>query len=239
METPPRTVELTDELKTMLTSVSTATITSQLQRRRFQNCFLNGLKPLSEGQSMIGYAHTIRYVPARPDIPQLMGFNAQREAAESVEPGEILIIETREQPHAGTIGDIFAARAKFRGAAGVITDGALRDTPAIKGLGMPVYHQTSNAATLGRLHTPLDHQVPIACAGVTVFPNDIIVGDEEGAVVIPASMVEEIAEASMVMEIEEEFAIERVSEGGTTHDYFPLSDAKRPEFEEWLAKRNA
>lgn len=239
METPPRTVELTDELTTALTSVSTATITSQLQRRGYWNCFLNGLKPLSEGQSMIGYAHTIRYVPARPDIGKIMGFNAQREAAESVEPGEILIIETREQPNAGTIGDIFAGRAKYRGAVGVITDGALRDTPAIKALGMPVYHQSSHAATLGRFHSPLDHQVPIACAGVTVFPNDIIVGDEEGAVVIPAALVEEIAAASLTMEIEEEFAVERVADGGSTRDYFPLTDEKRAEFEAWLADRKA
>lgn len=238
METPPRTVELTDDLKTALTSVSTATITSQLQRRRYQNCFLNRLQPLNPDQRMVGYAHTVRYLPARPDIPTLMGFNAQREAAESVQPDEILIIECREQPDAGTIGDIFAARAKFRGAAGVITDGALRDTPAIRSLDMPVYHLASNAATLGRLHTPFDHQVPIACAGVAVFPNDIIVGDAEGAVVIPAALVEEIAEASLTMEIEEEFGLERVNAGGSTNDYFPLSDAVRPEFEAWLAQRN-
>ena len=238
MDTPPRTVELTDELKESLTSVSTATITSQLQRRGVQNCFLSGLKPLNEGQHMVGYAHTLRYVPARPDLPKLIGFNAQREAAESIEPGEVLIIECRGVPDAGTIGDIFALRAERRGAVGVITDGALRDTPAIKAIGMPVYHQASHAAVLGRRHTPLDHQIPIACAGVTVMPGDVIVGDEEGAVVIPASMVEEVAAASLTMEIEEEFAIERVGEGASTNGYFPLADENRPEFEAWLAKRN-
>lgn len=237
METPPRTVTLTDELKTTLTAVSTATITSQLQRRGFQNCFLNGLKPLNEGQHMVGYAHTLRYVPARPDLADLIGFNAQREAAESIEPDEVLIIEARGEPHAGTIGDIFAMRAIRRGGVGIITDGALRDTPAIKALGVPVYHQSSNAAVLGRLHSPLDHQVPIACAGATVMPGDIIVGDEEGAVVIPAAMVEEIAEASMKMEIREEFAIERVSEGAPTTGYFPLAKENQAEFEAWLAQR--
>lgn len=239
METPPRTVELTDELKTTLTSVSTATITSQLQRRGFQNCFMNGLKPLHEDQKMVGYAHTLRYVPARPDLPRLLGRNAQRDAAESIEPDEVLVIECRNEPHAGTIGDIFAMRAHQRGGVGVITDGALRDTPAIKAIGMSVYHQSSNAATLGRLHTPLDHQVPIACAGVTVLPGDIVVGDGEGAVVIPASMVAEIAEDSMTMEIEEEFAIERVAQGASTIGYFPLADENRAEFEAWLAARNS
>jgi len=238
MDTPARTAELTDEIKNALTSVSTATIASQLQRRGFWNCFLSGLKPLNEGQSMVGYAHTLRYLPARPDIPELMGFNAQRQAAENIEPDEILIIECRGVPDAGTIGDIFAARAKFRGAVGVITDGALRDTPAIRELGLPVYHQSSHAATLGRRHTPFDRQIPIACAGVAVFPNDIIVGDEEGAIVIPASLLEEVTESAVDMEIREEFAIERVAEGASTDGYFPLADENRPEFEAWLAKRN-
>jgi regulator of RNase E activity RraA len=228
---------LTDELAAQLGSVSTATITSQLQRRGVQNAFLNGLQPLNPGQRMIGVAHTLRYVPARPDLPKLLGANAQRNAVESIQPGEVLIIEARGEPHAGTIGDIFAMRVKQLGGVAVITDGALRDTPAIREIGLPVYHLSSHAATLGRLHTPLDHQVPIACAGVTVMPGDVIVGDEEGAVVIPASMVEEIAAASVTMEVEEEFAIQRVGEGASTIGYFPLADENRAEYEAWLAER--
>ena len=239
MSDAPRPVTLTDELRTQLGSVSTATITSQLQRRGVQNCFLSGLKPLNEGQRMIGYAHTLRYVPARPDLAELIGFNAQRVAVESMQPDEVLIIEARGEPDAGTIGDIFAMRAQKLGAAGVITDGALRDTPAIKALGLNVYHQSSHAAVLGRRHTPLDHQVPIACAGVTVMPGDIIVGDEEGAVVIPASMVVEVAEDSMNMELREEFAIQRVSEGASVDGYFPLAKENRPEYEAWLEARGS
>ena len=239
MTEAPRPAELTDDLKTKLTSVSTATITSQLQRRGFQNCFLSGLHPLNDGQSMVGYAHTLRYVPVRPDLSKLIGSNAQRDAAESIEPDEVLIIEARGEQHAGTIGDIFAMRAKQRGGVGIITDGALRDTPAIKSLGIAVYHQSSHASVLSRRHSPLAHQVPIACAGVTVLPGDIIVGDEEGAVMIPAAMLVEIAEASVEMEIAEEFAIERVGEGASTIGYFPLADENRAEFEEWLARRNS
>jgi regulator of RNase E activity RraA len=228
---------LTDELAAQLGSVSTATITSQLQRRGVQNAYLNGLQPLNAGQRIVGIAHTLRYVPARPDLPKVLGTNAQRDAVESIQPGEVLIIEARGEPHAGTIGDIFAMRVKQLGGVGVITDGALRDTPAIREIGLAVYHQSSNAATLGRLHTPLDHQVPIACAGVTVLPGDIIVGDDEGAVVIPAGMVDEIAAASVTMETEEEFAIKRVGEGASTIGYFPLADDNRAEFEAWLAER--
>ena len=110
------------------------------------------------------------------------------------------------EPNAGTIGDIFVMRSKLLGAAGVVTDGALRDTPAIRTIGLPVYHQSSHAATWGRMHVPLDHQVPIACAGVTVIPGDILVGDGEGVVVLPAALAEEIAAASVKQEVEEEWA---------------------------------
>lgn len=235
--TPPRPIELTDDLRRKLGRVSTATITSQLQGRGMQNCFLSGLKPLHPGQRIIGYAHTLRYVPARPDIPSVMGFNAQRVAVDSVVPDEVLIIEARNEPDAGTIGDIFAMRAQQLGAVAVITDGSLRDTPAIRDMNLPVYHQSSHASTLGRLHVPLDHQVPIACAGVTVLPGDIIVGDDEGAVVIPPSMVEEVADASWKMELREEFAIEKVRSGLSFEGYFPLAKENWPDFEAWLAER--
>ena len=106
-------------------------------------------------------------------------------------------------------------------------------------VGLPVYHQSSHAATLGRLHTPLDHQVPIACAGVTVLPGDIIVGDAEGAVVIPALLAEEVANDSYTQEIEEEWAIERVAAGESSIGTFPIAKDRRAEFEEWLANRES
>lgn len=233
-----RPVVLTDDMRMKLNAVSTATLAGQLQARGMRNSFLSGLKPLNENQRMLGYAHTLRYVPKREDFERReQGPNAQRRAVESIEQDEILIVEARGEAHAGTIGDIFAQRVKSLGGAGVITDGALRDTPAIARIGLPVYHQSSHAATLGRFHTPLDHQIPIACAGVTVFPGDIIVGDGEGAVVIPALIAEEVANASYIQEIEEEFAFLKVAEGESSIGLFPLSDARRPEFEEWLKTR--
>ncbi len=233
-----RPVVLTDDMRMKFNAVSTATLAGQLQARGMRNSFLSGLKPLNENQRMLGYAHTLRYVPKREDFERReQGPNAQRRAVESIEQDEILIVEARGEAHAGTIGDIFAQRVKSLGGAGVITDGALRDTPAIAKIGLPVYHQSSHAATLGRFHTPLDHQIPIACAGVTVFPGDIIVGDGEGAVVIPALIAEEVANASYTQEIEEEFAFLKVAEGESSIGLFPLSDARRPEFEEWLKTR--
>jgi len=238
MDLSENRVELTDDLKAKLNAVSTATLAGQLQRRGMINAFLNRLKPLNEGQRMVGVARTLRYVPKRPDFEKRSsGPNAQRRAVEGCQPDEVLVMEAREEPDAGTIGDIFAMRVKQLGGAGVITDGALRDTPAIAEIGLPVYHGSSHAATLGRLHTPLAEQVPIVCAGVTVFPGDIIVGDAEGALVIPALLAEEVAEDAYAQELEEEWAIERVAAGESSIGTFPIADDRRAEFEAWLAAR--
>ena len=218
--------------------MSTATLTQQLQGRGIRNAFLSGLKPVVEGQRMVGYAHTLRYVPAREDLTDLTrGQNAQRRAIESLTPDEVLIIDARGEPDAGTIGDIFVMRSKLLGAAGVVTDGALRDTPAIRTIGLPVYHQSSHAATWGRLHVPLEHQVTIACAGVTVVPGDILVGDGEGVVVLPAALAggdrRRVGGAGDRGGVGARARRRRESTIGT----FPIAKDRRAEFEAWLAAR--
>jgi 5-oxopent-3-ene-1,2,5-tricarboxylate decarboxylase / 2-hydroxyhepta-2,4-diene-1,7-dioate isomerase len=235
------TAILTDELRAQFARVSTATLAHQLQRRGIRSTFLSGLKPVKDGQQMIGVAHTLRYVPMREDLQaQLMaGQNAQRRAVESLEPGEVLIVEARGESDAGTIGDIFVRRAMRRGATGVVTDGSLRDTPAIRAMELPVYHRASHAATLSRLHLPLDHQVPIACAGVTVLPGDVVVGDGEGVVIVPAALAAEVAADAVQQELEEEWAAERVDAGESTEGTFPIAKARRPEFDAWLANRKS
>jgi 5-oxopent-3-ene-1,2,5-tricarboxylate decarboxylase/2-hydroxyhepta-2,4-diene-1,7-dioate isomerase len=235
------TAIVTDELREQLARVSTATLAHQLQRRGIRSTFLSGLRPVREGQQMIGVAHTLRYVPMREDLQaKLMGGqNAQRRAVESLVPGEVLVIEARDEPDAGTIGDIYVRRAMRRGAAGVVTDGALRDTPAIRAMDLPVYHRASHAATFGRLHLPLDHQLPIACAGVTVLPGDVVVGDGEGVVVVPAALAAEVAADAVQQELEEEWAAERVEAGESTEGTFPIAKARRPEFDAWLASRKS
>lgn len=234
-----RPYEMTDDVRRKFNAVSTATLAGQMQSRGMRNSFLDGLKPLNAGQRLLGYAHTLRYVAKREDFERRSsGPNAQRRAVESIEPEEVLIVEARGEAHAGTIGDIFTMRIKHRGAAGFITDGALRDTPAVAAIGLPVYHQSSHAATLGRLHTPLDNQIPIVCAGVTVFPGDILVGDGEGVCVIPALLAEEIANDAYTQELEEEWALERVAAGDSSIGTFPIAADRRAEFDEWLAARN-
>ena len=234
-----RPIVLTEEIKAQLSTVSTATITSQLQRRGIRSTFLSGLRPITTGQRMVGVAHTLRYVPMREDLSGELtaGLNAQRRAVESILQGEVLVIEARNEPDAGTIGDIYSMRALQLGAVGIITDGALRDTAAIRALGIAVYHRSSHAATYSRMHMPLDHQIPIACAGVTVMPGDVIVGDDEGAVLIPAALVGEVAADSARQEIEEEWSLSRVAAGESTVGTFPIAKERRPEFDSWLAAR--
>lgn len=236
----PHPVELNDEIRDMLNKVATATITGQLQSRGIRNVFLSGLKPTRPDMRMLGYALTLRYVPLREDRQKELagGINPQRQASEYCGPDDIIVMEARNIPDAGTIGDIFALRAQRRGAAGVITDGALRDTPAIAKMDFPVYHQASHAATWGRHHMPLACNIPIACAGVSIFPGDILVGDGEGVVVIPPAIVEEVARAAYAQELEEEFALECVDAGESTIGVFPLSKDRRPDFEAWLAQRS-
>jgi 5-oxopent-3-ene-1,2,5-tricarboxylate decarboxylase/2-hydroxyhepta-2,4-diene-1,7-dioate isomerase len=229
----------TDELRHILARVSTATITHQLQMRGLRSTFLSGLRPLLPGQTMVGRARTLRYVAHREDLlKEYAGrSNAQRRAAETAEPGDVIVIEARDVPDAGTVGDIYALRAYQRGAVGIVTDGALRDTPAIAALGRPVYHRASHAATWARAHMPFSNDEPITCAGVFVVPGDIVVGDEEGCVVIPNALVGEVARDALAQEEREEFAIERVRAGESTVGLFPLSRDREDEYREWVRRR--
>jgi 5-oxopent-3-ene-1,2,5-tricarboxylate decarboxylase / 2-hydroxyhepta-2,4-diene-1,7-dioate isomerase len=237
----PRTIPtvLTDELRALLSTVATATITAQLQQRGIRSTFLSGLRPLLPNQRLVGRARTLRYVALREDLlPQYQGgINAQRRAAEATEPGDVLVIEARDVPDAGTVGDIYAMRSYALGGVGVITDGALRDTGAIAALGKPVYHRASHGSTWSRHHMPFSNDEPITCAGVFVVPGDVIVGDDDGAVVIPAALVEEVTRAAAAQEEREAFAIERVEAGESTIGLFPLSPERQPDFEAWRAAR--
>lgn len=232
---------LNNSLTASLKTISTATLTFQLQTRGIRSTFLSGLKPLHPEMRMVGRARTLRYVALREDLQAEYagGINAQKRAVESTEPGDVLVMEARGVPDAATIGDIFATRVFGLGGKGIVTDGALRDTPAIAAIGEPVYHQSSHGATLGRLHMPFSIDQPVTCAGVFVVPGDVVVGDGEGVVIIPAALVEEVTRDALAQEEREDFAIERVSAGESTIGLFPLSKEREPEFNEWLINRKS
>ncbi|HEY4277284.1 MAG TPA: fumarylacetoacetate hydrolase family protein [Conexibacter sp.] len=235
----PRPVVLSDDATAALTSVSTATLTVQLRRHGIANTFIRGLRPTRPDLRLLGYAHTLRYVPLREDVRDAdrAELNAQKRAVESISPGEVLVMDAREQPFAGTIGDILAARALARGATGIVTDGGLRDSPAVSELAIPTYFQAPHAAVLGLIHYPLETNVPIACGGTLVMPGDVLVGDAEGVVVVPAALAERVAHDALEQESRESWALERVKAGESIRGIYPLSDARRADYDAWRAGR--
>jgi regulator of RNase E activity RraA len=213
-----------DRTLELLKQVSTATISTQLLSRGLRNVFLQGVKPLT-GHRMAGPAFTLRYIPAREDIDTLEVFkdydHPQRAAIEQVPPGHVLVMDCRNQAKAASAGGILLTRLQTRKAAGLVTDGALRDTPEIKQLGIPVYSQGASPVTNLVQHHATDINVPIGCAEVPVYPGDIMVGDEEGVVCIPRHLATEIAEAADEQEKLERFIQYEVANGKPLRNTYP------------------
>jgi 2-keto-4-pentenoate hydratase/2-oxohepta-3-ene-1,7-dioic acid hydratase in catechol pathway/regulator of RNase E activity RraA len=234
------------ELLSAVSKVSTATLASQLRKRGFNHLTLDRLLTTRPSQKMAGYARTLRYVPFREDLFAQYGttvgggLNAQKRAVEQVRPGEILVIEARGDPTAGTVGDILALRAQVRGATGIVTDGAIRDAETLRNsLAIPVYYAATHPAVLGRRHVPWEVNATIACAGVTVRPGDIIVGDGDGVIVVPAHLAREVARDAAEQELQEEFAARMVAKGESVDGLYPLGKRWQAGYEAWLAARDA
>jgi 5-oxopent-3-ene-1,2,5-tricarboxylate decarboxylase/2-hydroxyhepta-2,4-diene-1,7-dioate isomerase len=237
----PRPPRLSDEAVAALKQVSTATLTVQLAARGVASTFLTGLRPTRQDLRMVGYARTLRYVALREDVRDSLrgsGPDAQKRLVESIEPGEVAVIEARGELQAGTIGDILAARVLARGGVGIVTDGGVRDSPGVAELDVPTYFRIANATSLWHRHIPLDVDVPITCADVLVMPGDVLVGDAEGVVVLPMQLAEDVARDALEVEQREAFALERVKAGEPIAGLYPLSDARRPEFEAWRAAQD-
>jgi regulator of RNase E activity RraA len=232
-----RRATLSAEAFETLHSVSTATITSQLLARDFRNTFLSGVRPVRPDLRMVGYAFTLRYAPAREDVGLASSYdnetNVQRLAVEAIGPGDVLVIDARGDTKAASFGHILATRIQVRGAAGLVTDGALRDSPGFKKLDLPTYFREAHATTSSVAHFPVDINVPIGCGDVLIRPGDVVVGDAEGVVVIPAHLAEAVAHGAREQERAEEFALERVRLGASISGLYPLADEMRPEFEAW------
>jgi 2-keto-4-pentenoate hydratase/2-oxohepta-3-ene-1,7-dioic acid hydratase in catechol pathway/regulator of RNase E activity RraA len=228
---------LTPELKAKLESVCTATLSSQLRKRGLNNVSIDGLQATRQDRKVVGLARTLRYVPNREDLFKTHGggFNAQKKAIDSVNEGEILVMEARGEKGTGTIGDILALRAQVRGAAAIITDGGVRDFSAVAAMELPTYYSNPHPAVLGRRHIPWDTDITIACGGTTVQPGDIIVADADGILVIPPAIAEEVADDSIAQEREEVFIAEMVEQGHSVDGLYPLNSEWRAKYEEWEA----
>lgn len=231
---------LTPELKAKLESVCTATLSSQLRKRGLNNVSIDGLTSTRPEKRVVGLARTLRYVPNREDLFKAHGggFNAQKRAIDSVNEGEILVMEARGEKGTGTIGDILALRAEVRGAAAIITDGGVRDFAAVTAMELPTYYSNPHPAVLGRRHIPWDTDITIACGGTTVQPGDIIVADSDGILVIPPALAEEVADDSIVQEREEVFIAEMVAQGHSVDGLYPLNAEWRAKYKQWEASKD-
>jgi regulator of RNase E activity RraA len=225
-----------------LKKVSTATLTTVLFKHGLRNVFLQGVFPLNRSAPrMVGEAYTLRYIPAREDIDQLGAFEGrghpQREAIEACPPGAVLVMDARRDASAATGGDILMTRLMVRGAAGIVTDGGLRDTPTIEKLEFPVYCAARSAPLNLVRHHAIDSQVPIGCGGVPVYPGDVVVGDGEGAVVIPAKMADEVAQAAQAQTEFEDWVEVKVKEGRGIFGLYPPNEETKAEFEAWKRRK--
>jgi regulator of RNase E activity RraA len=223
------------ETRDKLKGVSTATLASALYKRGLRNQMIQDVRPLSPPRdgSMVGEAYTLRYMPAREDLNPMSVFrdhsHPQRKAVEECPPGAVLVIDSRKDARAASAGGILMTRLMVRGVAGVVTDGGFRDSAEIAGLDMPSYHHRPSAPTNLTLHQAIDINVPIGCGDAPVFPGDVIVGDMDGVIVVPAEMADEIAAEAVEMTAYEDFVTERVRAGHKTVGLYPPTDEKNLE----------
>lgn len=227
-----------------LKTVSTATIATCLFKLGLKNQFIQDVKPLAKGKpTMVGEAFTLRYIPAREDLNPITVFkdpqHPQRVAVETCPEGSVMVIDSRKDARAASAGSILASRLMVRGAAGLVTDGGFRDSAEIADLAMPAYHVRPSAPTNLTLHQAMDINVPIGCGDVAVFPGDVIIGDDDGVMVIPAHLADEVADEAVRMTLFEEFVMENVLAGRSIVGLYPLvSEDWKKKFGEWREIRD-
>jgi len=230
---------LKPETRAKLMKVSTATLCTALFKRGLRNQFIQDVRPLNAKlPNMVGEAFTVRYIPAREDLNPITVFqdpnHPQRAAVEQCPPGAVLVFDSRKNARAASAGSILVTRLKVRGVAGVVTDGGFRDSPEMAEMDFPVYHQRPSAPTNLTLHQALDINVPIGCGDAPVFPGDVIVGDREGVVVLPAHLADELAGEATEMTAFEDFVQEQVEGGRSIIGLYPATHPQtQDDFAAW------
>ncbi|MDR4533089.1 fumarylacetoacetate hydrolase family protein [Glutamicibacter sp. PS] len=226
---------LTDEVRTQLESVATATLSATLRKRGLNNVNIEVPGATKGMQRVIGTARTLRYIPNREDLFNAHGggYNVQKQAIDAVKDGEILVMEARGETGSATLGDILALRSQTLGAAGIITDGGVRDLNAVTELDIPVFYNGAHPAVLGRKHVAWDRDITVACGGVSVQPGDVIVADSDGIVVIPPALVAEVAAEAAVTESNDEFIFAMVKRGHGIEGLFPMNAEWKAKYQAW------
>ena len=232
-------MELKKETLGLLREASTATLCTQLFKRGFRNVYIQGITRLSKpsGGNLVGPAFTLRNIPSREDLDQLSVFenpeHPQRKAIETTPPGCVLVIDCRGETRAASGGQILTTRLMKRGAAGLVSDGPLRDSGTIAQMDFPVYCAGGSAPLNLIQHHATDLNVPIGCGGVAVYPGDVIVGDDEGVVVIPQHLADEVAADAAEQEKLEVFVLERIQGGAKLPGTYPPNAETRAAYAEW------
>lgn len=235
---------LSEATKAKLKKVSTPTIATCLFKKGLKNQFIQDVKPLQLGKpTMVGEAYTLRCIPAREDRNPITVFrnadHPQRVAVENCPPGHVLVIDSRKDARAASGGDILISRLMVRGVAGVVTDGGFRDSANIAALPFSSYHNRPSAPTNLTLHEALDINVPIGCGDVAVFPGDVLVGDDDGVMVIPAEIVDEVADECIEMTLFENYVLEKVLAGTPVIGLYPATNENvLIDFQEWKKKNS-
>ena len=234
---------MNNQIKDIYRKASVATICTALFKKGLKNQFIQGISPLNKKISkMLGLAFTVRYIPAREDLNSIDVFkdpnHPQRVAVEECPKDYVMVFDSRKDPRAASAGSILVTRMMVRGCAGVVTDGGFRDSHEIKNLNIPTYHNRPSSPTNLTLHQAIDINVPIGCGDVAVWPNDLIIGDQEGVVVVPNNIITDISKEVKFMTIYEDYVLKKVKKGSSIRGLYPLTNEdEKNNFEAWLSRQ--
>ena len=227
-------------IRDALVRVSTATITTVLLKKGLRNVWMRGTRPLRSGlPRIVGSAFTLRFVPAREDLATPESWSSPistRAAIEAMPAGCVTVVDAMGVIDAGIFGDILCARMVIRGVAGLVTDGVVRDVSGVLGTGLPVWCQGAAAPASVAGLTFVAWQQPIGCGGVAVFPDDVVIVDDDGAVVIPQRLVAEVATAAVEQERMEEWIMGEVNSGASLPGLYPPNAENLARYKDWAGR---
>jgi regulator of RNase E activity RraA len=232
--------ELDERTIAILAATATATLTTVLLKKGLRNVWLRGTRPLSPGQKrLVGPAFTLRFVPAREDLATPESWSSPvstRAAIEAMPSGCIAVVDAMGITDAGIFGDILCARMKVRGVAGLVTDGVVRDVAGVLGTGLPVWCRGAAAPPSVAGLTFVNWQEPIGCGGVAIFPDDVIVVDDDGAVVIPRALLPDVVDAAAEQEKLEAWIMTEVQAGVPLPGLYPANAETKARYEAFRSR---
>jgi regulator of RNase E activity RraA len=223
--------------KAALEKISTATLTTVLLKKGLRNVWMRGTQPLHPGKGrIVGEAFTLRFVPAREDLATPASWSnpiSTRSAIEAMPEGCIAVVDAMGCTDAGIFGDILCARMAKRGVAALVTDGVVRDVAGVRGTGLPVFCNGAAAPPSVAGLTFVAWDQPIGCGGVAVFPGDIVVVDDDGAVLIPQALLADVAKEAVEQEHQENWIMGEVEKGASLPGLYPPNAENKARYEAW------